>query len=355
MRMALSVLLLAGIPAAVIAAEEARIPASFFRLTSATVLTGKAPDWDYLTYEPSRQLLLIGRRDAGLWVFDARAHRVTHKIAKSEGAGASLLISKLDRGFTTNEDGSTTVFKLSTFATVARVKFADDADSGAYDAATGEIGFMSGDSQKLTFIDAKSLKITGTMAMPSKKLESPSANGAGKLYIVERDRNMLAEIDVRTKTVTHEWPTIGCAQPTGMALDVTRHRAFIGCRGAKPVLAVMDTQDGHVVTTLNLGRGNDGVVYDAAHHRIFTTNGVDSNMVVYHQDDTDHYRMEQAVTTRPGARTLAFDPIGQRVFIVTAEGVVDPAKPINTGPSPFYANAFYDNSFVVLTYAASRQ
>ena len=103
-----------------------------------------------------------------------------------------------------------------------------------------------------------------------------------------------------------------------------------------------------------MGRGNDGVVFDAVRKRIFTTNGVDANLVIFRQDDADHYRMEQAITTRPQARTMAYDSDRQRVFSVTAEGVLDPAKPANSGPSAFYPNRHFPDSFVILTYAQGR-
>ncbi|MDE2340451.1 MAG: YncE family protein, partial [Alphaproteobacteria bacterium] len=207
------------------------------------------------------------------------------------------------------------------------------------------------DSRKLSFVDVRTLALVGSMTLDTGKAESTGPDGAGGLLLNEKDRDMVAHIDIASRKIIAEWPTTGCDQPTGMAVDPEHHRAFIGCRGNKPVLEVMDMQTGKVVASLPLGRGNDGVVYDAASKRIITTNGIEGNIVIYHQEDADHYRMEQAITTRPMARTIAYDPLSASIFTVTAEGVVDPAKEINTGPSAFYPNAYYDNSFVVLTYA----
>ncbi len=337
---------------AVAAKEGGSIPASFFKLQSAVKLAGKSPDWDYLAFDAARHHLFIARRDAGLWVFDTLTQKLILKMPKSEGAGATLVVPELGRGFTSNEDGSTTVFALATLKPVARVKFAEDADAASYDPVTGNVAFVSADSQKITFMNAKTLKVGASVALASKKADGSAGDGAGHILLAERDRNMLARIDVATAKVTDEWPIIGCAQPTGLAQDQVNHRAFVGCRSAKPVLAVVNTDTGATVVTLDLGRGNDGVVYDAQRRNIIATNGVDGNIVVFHQDDADHYRLAQAVTTRPSARTMAYDAAAQKIFTVTAEGVVDPALKINTGPSPFYPNGYYDESFVVLTYAA---
>jgi hypothetical protein len=333
---------------------KAPIPAGFYRLAAAVKLPGKAPDWDYLAHDAARGHLFIARRAAGLWVYDTRHQRLIARIAQTTGAGAALLLPALGRGYSTNEDGSTTVFSLATLKPLRRVKFAADADAASYDPVTGRIAFVSADSQKITLVDARTLVVAKQVSLTAKKADASVGDGAGHILLNERDRNMLALIDAATGTVAAEWPTTGCTQPTGLAYDAERHRAFIGCRGAKPVLAVLDTQSGTVVQTLDLGRGNDGVFYDPARRRIVTTNGVEGNIVVFHQDDADHYRLEQVVTTRPSARTMAYDMRTARIFTVTAEGVVNPAQRVNTGPSAFYPNAYYGGSFTVLTYAQGR-
>ena len=336
------------------AEDKAPAPAGFFRLRAAVKLAGKAPDWDYLSYDAARGHLFIARRDAGLWVFDTRRQRLLRRMPMTQGAGASLLIPSLGRGYATNEDGSVTVFNLATLVPIRRVKFADDADAASYDPVTGRIALVSADSRRVTLIDARNLAVTGRVDLEAKKADASAADGRGSFLLNERDRNMVVRIDAATAKITAEWPTPGCTQPTGMAYDTATHRAFIGCRGSKPVMAVLNTDSGAIVATLDLGRGNDGVAFDRIRHRIITTNGVDGNIVVFHQDDADHYRLEQAVTTRPNARTLAYDAGGQRAFTVTAEGVVNPAQPVNTGPSVFYPNAYFDNTFTVLTYSINR-
>lgn len=327
----------------------------FFHLQSAVTLPGDDPDWDYLAYDQARGHLFIARRDAGLWVFDTRQQKIVRKIGLTKGAGATLLLPALNRGFAINEDGSITAFNLTTLAPQKRVRIADDADAASFDPVSGRVAVISADSRKVTFVDPRSLAIVGTVALETAKADGSVADGQGAILLNERDRNSVLKIDARTLKIEAEWPIAGCSQPTGIAYDLVSHRAFIGCRGDHPVLAVVNGDSGTTITTLPIGRGNDGVVFDAAHNRIFTTNGVDANLVIFRQDDADHYRMEQAVTTRPQARTMAYDPVRQRVFSVTAEGVLDPTKPANSGPSPFYPNGHFAGSFVVLTYAPARR
>jgi len=295
--------------------------------------------------------LFIARRGAGLFVFDTARQRLIGRIADSEGAGATLIIPVLDRGFSTNEDGTTTVFDLASLKTVRRVKFADDGDAASYDARTGRIAFISAESRTVTLFDPIGLKPIQTVKIDAKKADGSATDGRGHLFLNERDRNAVIRIDMARGEVTAEWPTTGCEQPTGMAIDAADSRGFIGCRGAKPVILVIDLSNGRVIATLPLGRGNDGVAYDALRHRVITTNGIEANIVVYRQEAPDTYWLEQAVTTRPNARTMAYNSEGNQVFTVTAQGVVDPSKPVNSGPSQFYPNKYYDDSFEVLTYS----
>ncbi|MDQ6645797.1 MAG: YncE family protein, partial [Pseudomonadota bacterium] len=101
---------------------------------------------------------------------------------------------------------------------------------------------------------------------------------------------------------------------------------------------------------LPIGRGNDGVVFNPSSRRIYASNGVDANLLVIDQEGPDSYRLEQAITTRPMARTLAIDPQRDRVYLVTAQGGVNPAEKVNTSVAPFYPNFYFDNTFTVLTY-----
>ncbi len=101
---------------------------------------------------------------------------------------------------------------------------------------------------------------------------------------------------------------------------------------------------------MEIGRGNDGVVYDPDTRRVFTSNGVEGNIVIYDQKGPDSYVLSQAVTTRPIARTMAIDPKTKKIYTMTAEGMVDPAKPVNRRAGAFYPNTFFDDTFTLLEF-----
>lgn len=323
----------------------------FYHLESAVPLKAAAPDWDYVTLDPTRGYLFIGRRGDGVTVFDVRTKKIIRNIDKSDDANAVVLIPEFDRGYTINGDGTSTIFQLSTLKTIERAKVGEDADSAFYEPVTKQLAFTMGDSKKIAFVDAKTGKVVGELPMDSKKLDATVPDGEGNMFMALRDKNSVAKIDAKERKLVGDWKTAPCEEPTGIAFDKANKRIFVGCRGKNPVLAVLDSDSGKVITTLDIGRGNDGVIYDPATHKVYTSNGIDGNLVIYDQVNADTYKLAEATTTRPYARTMAFDPKTKKIYLVTAEGTADPSKKINKAVAPFYPNRYFPDTFTVLTYS----
>lgn len=337
--------------AAQAAQPGAPAPASVYHLASVVPFKGKSPGWDYVTLDGRTGRLFIGRRADGVTVYDTRAGKVIKTIDRSKLANGAVLAPEFDRGYTANGDGTVTIFRLSTLATIDRIKLGDSADAAYFDPASKLVIITRGDDHRLTFIDAKTGRITGDLVMQADELEGVAVDGRGGVFVSERDKTKVAKIDPVKRAVVAEWEIGGgCALPTGMAMDPATQRLFLGCKGDKPVLAVVDATDGRTVASVPIGRGNDGVVFDPAGKRVLTANGVDGNIVILDQLGPDAYRLEQAVTTRPIARTMAYDRVSRTIYTVAAEGLVDPSRPINTRAGTFYPNAFYDDSFKLFVF-----
>ena len=333
--------LLAGV------AQAAPAP-QVYRLDAVIPLKGAHPAWDYLTFDAQRSRLFIGRRAAGITVYDVKAHKLVGQIANAAGANIAALVPDVGRGYTANADGSTTVFDLRTLKTLDRIKLGEGADAAFYEPATRQLAFTMGD--QLTFIDAATAKVTGHVHLDAEEIEGVAPDGQGMLYVAERDKDKVAKVDARTHTLVAEWALPWCDQPTGVAYDPASARLFVGCKGEHPVLSVIDVADGRVVAQPEIGRGNDTVRFDAATHRVFTSNGVEGNMVIFDQVGPNDYRLFQALTTRPIARTMAIDPATRKVYTVTAEGMVDPTRLVNRKAGAFYPNLYFDDTFVLLEY-----
>jgi DNA-binding beta-propeller fold protein YncE len=295
--------------------------------------------------------VFLGRRAAGVTVYDVEKKQLVGQIERSEGANSATLVPEFNRGYTTNTDGSATIFELSTLKTIDRIKLGNSADNAFYEPVTKQLVVTMGDAKLLTFVNAKSGQATGVVSMNAEELEGVAVDGKGALFVVERDVGKIAKVDAAKREVIAEWAIAYCELPTGLAMDRANDRLFIGCKGEKPVLTVMDASNGKVIAQPEIGRGNDGVVYDPETRRIYTANGVEGNIVIFEQTNPDTYKLLQAVTTRPIARTMTIDPKTKKIYTMTAEGMVDPSKPVNRRAAPFYPNTFFDDTFTMLVFA----
>src|SRR5437763_9401767 len=251
-----------------------------YRIASTVpIKSAAAPQWDYLAFDTARGVLYIARRDEGILAYDTRAKKFLGTLAHSEGGNAVVLAPQIGRGYIVHTDGGLTPFDLATRKTSSRLKLGDDADNGVYDAATGQVVVMMGDSQQIALVDAKTGALRNRLHLDSEKIEAVAPDGAGKAYVALRDRNKVVRIDLASAKVEAEFATApSCEQPNGMAYDAEHKRVLVGCRGASPVLAALDADTGRIVATTTIGRGNDMVIFDAGQHCLYTSNGGDANI-----------------------------------------------------------------------------
>lgn len=326
----------------------------FYRLQSVLKLQSSNSAWDHIDFDPVKKYAYLSRRKDGLTVVDVTQGKVVAQVAQTQGTNSTALVPKYDRAYTSNEDGSMTIFKLSDFSVLARVSFADNADGNVYDPASDSIAFMQADDSLVVVADAASGKIRGKIKVDGKELERPIADGKGNIFIPLRDKHAVVKVDLKALKVVANWDVAPqCTEPSAGDYDAGTNRLLLGCRGGQlnPAFVAVDGASGRPVASLPLGRGTDGLVFDPTTKQIFAASGLDGNMVAYRQQDADHYAMAQAFQTRPGARGLVYDPQTQRIYTMTAEGAVDPAKKVLKGISPFYPNSILPNTFVMLTYA----
>jgi DNA-binding beta-propeller fold protein YncE len=342
---------LAIVTAAPVHAQEPAPAQKFYQLESTLSFKSKGGSWDYLTFDPDTSYLYIGRRKEGVTVVNTLTNKVVAELNNAEEANGVTLIKEMDLGYTSNEDGSMTMFKISSLKTLKRIKAGKDGDSSVYEPVTKRILFLQGDSKEIVALDAETGEPAGHLKTTSSKLEAPVADGSGNVFLPLRDKNVVVRLDAKEMKLTAEWPTTGCNEPTGLAWDKTGKRLFVGCRGKNPVLLVMDSDNGKVVASQEIGRGVDKVIFDDETKKIYTANGVDGNLVIIDQVDANTYKLSEALGTRPGARTMAMDPKTKKIFMVTAEGTQDQSKKANRGPGYFYPNKFFPNTFVLLTYS----
>ena len=337
-----------------VAAAYAADAPKFYQLQNEMTFKSTDSTTDHVDYDPASKKLYMSRRKDGVTVVDVTTQKIVAQIAQSEGSNAVALAPKLDRGFTGNGDGTVTVFKLSDNSTIERVKFVSNTDGGIYDEASNTLAFQQADDSIIALMDPVTLKQTGEIKIEGEEVERPALDGKGNIYVPLRDKDLVFKIDLKAKKIVAKWDiSADCQQPSGADFDPATNRLFLGCRGkmVAPMLVVLDGDTGKTVAKQPIGRGCDEVQFDAKSKQIFTANGVDGNVVVYKQADADHYDLQEAFSTRPGARVLRYDADTQRIFVMSNAGTVDPAakRPL-VRFNQWYINKVFANSLALLTY-----
>jgi hypothetical protein len=109
-----------------------------------------------------------------------------------------------------------------------------------------------------------------------------------------------------------------------MALDERHGRLFVACREPGMLLA-MDTETGKIVDYTPIGGDVDDIFWDEAARRLYISCGA-GTLDVVRQEDANHYRMIERVTTAPGARTCLFVPQTRRLYVAVPAREQQPAE-----------------------------
>lgn len=340
--------------AAIIAFATPSFAADGTHLKREIPVPGEASAFDYVTFDAGR--LYVGHRPEGLQVFDVAHDFKMSTVENTKGSNGATLMPDLGLGVSHNNTGTITVFALADLKAQEPVKLGADVDSSRYDPFTHRLavfGIPGADKKgsQVAIMQAPAMEKVAMIVSDAEKLEFSVADGAGGMFVAAQDKNEIRHIDMRAAKFDGAW-SVPCKQPTTMDYDAAHKRLMVGCRGefTEPLFLVVDATNGNTVFQAPISPGNDGIAYDAHRSRVVLTDGVGAHLVVFSQQDADHYALNEVVLTRPMAKTMALDRDTGDIYTVTAEGVYDPSRKNLSAIAPYYPNGFTKNSFRILQY-----
>lgn len=276
--------------------------------------------WDYLSIDGAARRLYVPRGNR-VTVVEIDSYTVVGELPGTAGVHGVAIAPEFGRGFTSNgKSGASTMFDPATLKPLATIKTGDGPDSIIYDPASRRVFTFNGHSSDATAIDVSSGAAVGTVPLGGRP-EFAAADGKGRVYVNLEDKSAVAVIDSLTLSVTAQWNLSPCVEPSGMAMDTANRRLFIGC--ANKMMAVVNADNGVVISTLPIGGRVDANAFDPATGFAFSSNG-EGTLTVVHEDSPDSFSVSADVPTLRGARTMALDPVTHRVFLMAA----------NYGPAP---------------------
>jgi YVTN family beta-propeller protein len=288
---------------------------------------GGSGGWDYLLADSPSHLLYL-THGSRVEVIDTTTGKAVAAITGMKGTHGIALDDSGTFGYISDGgNNSVVVFDRHTYKMVATVPAGTNPDGIVFEPATRTVWAFNGRSNNVTVLDAATNKVVSTLEVPGKP-EFPVADGLGSVYDNIESRNELVRFDARTRKITATWPLTNCESPSGLAMDSQHRRLFAVCDGNK--MAVVDADSGKQLASPEIGGSPDAASFSPTRQLAFSSNGTGTLTII---DAGDNYRVVENLATALGARTMSYNDLTDRAFLVTAQRGPAPA-PTKENPHP---------------------
>jgi DNA-binding beta-propeller fold protein YncE len=277
---------------------------------------------DHLAIDTKRQRLFVAELgNDSLGVVDLAAGKVLRTIAGLSEPQGVAYIPFADSVYVANAgDGSVHVLRGDDLAPVGRIELGDDADNVRVDTQRNRVlvGYGKG---ALAVIDPASRTKTADIRLKGHPEGFQIDEPGTQVFVNVPDAREIEIVDLAAGS-TRSLPTQGAGSNFPMAIDAEAHRVLVVFR-SPPTLMALSSQDGHVVTKLEICGDADDVFVDARRRRVYVSCG-EGAVDVLEQGETG-YRHLVRVPTVSGARTSLFVPELDRLFVAVRARSNEPA------------------------------
>src|SRR5262252_3566891 len=297
--------------------------------------------FDYITVDSAARRLYVSHARQ-VEVLDADSGKMIGTIADTPGVHGAAIASEFNHGFTSNGgEAKVSMFDSSTLKLIKKIDVGKGPDGIYYDPATKRVFTNNHGSHDVSAIDAATGEVVGTVKLQGDG-EQAVIGADGMIYVNSEDTAEVVVFDPKSLEVKKRF-AIGVAKvPTGLAYDPKTNRLFIGCR-TEPKMVVMDSATGKVLGNFPIGKGVDFAGFDPQSKLVFFSCG-EGVLNIFREKSANEFEDAGAVKTQPSAKTMAFDPKTQKVFLSAAEYIETPASDPTKRPQ----RRVKPDSFVVL-------
>src|SRR6187399_1442948 len=189
----------------------------------------------------------------------------------------------------------------------------ENPDAITFDAKRNEVWAFNHTGHSATQIDAKTGAVIAVIPLTG-VAETGQADGAGRVFVNIEDKSQIDVIDAAAKKVVASWPVAPGKSPTGMALDITTHRLFVG---AGSHMVMMDSTNGKVVSSVPICAGTDATWYDAGTKLAFSS--CRDGKITIARVAGDTMTVVQTLDTSAGSRTMTLDAGTHKIYVTAAK------------------------------------
>jgi len=274
-------------------------------------IAGPDGGWDYARVDASGRHLFVARGDAVTRI-DLASGKVS-SIGAIEHGHAVMPLPDGRLIVTSGTDGTVRFIDAADGHELAKLATGRKPDAAITDADGARAFVMNSDSGTVTQIDTATMRATRTI--PVKQALEYAAIEGDRLYINNEDLNEIETVDVAKGVAGAPIALPGCEGPTGLALDAAHGRLISSCANGKA--AIVDARARKLVGLVDIGRGPDAVILDAARNLAFIPCGKDGVLDILALGSGPVTRVGRVVTER-GAKTGAVDTKTGTVYLPSA-------------------------------------
>src|SRR5262245_40539037 len=279
----------------------------------ADIQIGGAGAFDYLNVDSAAKRLYV-THGTEVVVIDTATNAIVGRIPDTPRVHGIALVPALGRGFTTNGgENKVSIVDLKTLQALTKVETGANPDAVLYESSKKEIYTFNGakaGGYNATVIDAAKGAVVATIDLGDKPETGQADPSVGRVFVNLENKSLVGVIDIASHKKVAEWPIAPAESPTGMAIDPSTKRLFVG---GGPSLVMVDYTAGKVVSSVPICQGTDATWFDAQSKLIFSSCG-DGHITVTHMDSPAKLTVVETIETARGARTMTFDPATRRIY-----------------------------------------
>lgn len=288
----------------------------------------KGKRFDYLTIDPSRQLLFSTHLGAGLlYVIDLRTNKLVKTFEDLPGIEGVELAPDVNKAYTSNWlENKIGVIDLEQMKLVKKLPTESKPDGIAYAAPFHKIYVSDERARAEAVVDATKDQVITTLHFESETGNPRYDPVSKRVYVNLQDKNVIAEIDPATDKEVAEYPVGKCKGNHGMALDSEHRLAFLSCED-NDLMTVFRLDTHQPIAYFQQAKGGDVIAFDPGLKRIYVA-CYDGAISVFQEDDPTHFRKLGDVPVQKKVHSLAVDPSTHRIYVPEQEENGAPAAKI---------------------------
>ncbi len=279
-------------------------------------------DFDHFAADVhGNRLFLTAEANGKVLVFDLRTNKLTHTLDGLKLPHSLVYREDAKKLFVIDGGlGQIRIYGGNSYIHVDDIPLRAGAGPMAYDSVAKYIYVVSGGrdgglpESYLDIVDTSTEKKMAEKKIASDDVEALLLEKIGRrLFVDNRGANRIEILDPTTLGLLNTWPLAQVAKkPSKIALDEANHRLFVGARNPA-LLIIMDSDSGHVITSLPGAEMVDDIAFDSKSKRIYFAG---SEFVdVFAQRDPNHYDRIGHIPTAFRAKTATLMPDFDRYYL----------------------------------------